>query len=152
MLPSPLIFLFGTVILIWLGVLTVLFVRIFAHYKNLLKGINEGNLEKVLRKILEREDLSRREIFEIKTEILGLKKRDLKHLQRVGFVRFNPFNETGGDNSFTLCLLDDNYDGLVITGLHTREKTRMYAKRIQRGVSKYELSKEEKRAVSEAIK
>ena len=71
---------------------------------------------------------------------------------RLGLVRFNPFNETGGDNSFVLCFLDDKLNGVLLTGLHTREKTRMYAKKVRNGKAEHELSKEESKAIEEALK
>lgn len=72
--------------------------------------------------------------------------------QRMGFVRFNPFAETGGDQSFSVSLLDAKGSGIVFTGLHTREKTRVYAKPIVNGVSKSTLSKEEQKAIEIAMK
>ncbi|MBP7118505.1 DUF4446 family protein [Candidatus Woesebacteria bacterium] len=72
--------------------------------------------------------------------------------QRMGFVRFNPFAETGGDQSFSVSLLDAKGTGIVFTGLHTREKTRVYAKPIVNGVSKSTLSKEEQKAIEIAMK
>jgi hypothetical protein len=141
-----------SVTLIWQVVLTIWFVGIFGHYKRLIKGVNDGNLEKILNKVLQSEELNKRELSQIKGELLSLQKQDLKHLQKVGFLRFNPFNETGGDNSFSLSILNGDLDGFVITGLHTREKTRMYAKKIERGKSKYELSKEEQKVVNDATR
>jgi len=67
-------------------------------------------------------------------------------------VRFNPFLETGGDQSFAIALLDGNLDGIIITGLHTRETTRLYIKTVEKGKSRLELSKEEKEALSNALK
>ncbi len=72
--------------------------------------------------------------------------------QRMGFVRFNPFAETGGDQSFSVSLLDAKGTGIVFTGLHTREKTRVYAKPIVNGVSKSTLSKEEQKAIEIGMK
>jgi hypothetical protein len=123
-------------ILIWQVALTVFFVKIFGHYRSLLKGIG---------------DLKDSNILDINNRVRVLEKEGLSHIQNVGMVRFNPFNETGGDNSFTICLMDGNSNGIILTGLHTREKTRMYAKKIEQGKSKYELSKEEKKAIEAAI-
>lgn len=147
-----LIIVFLSVTLIWQAVLTIWFVRIFAHYKRLTKGVNTDNLEKVLNKVLQSEERNKEELSRIRSELLSAQKQEIKHLQRVGFLRFNPFNETGGDNSFSLSILNGDLDGFVITGLHTREKTRMYAKKIERGKSKYELSKEEQKVVNDATR
>src|SRR5258708_26750328 len=152
MMTNLLIIFFGTAILIWLVILSFLFVRIFTHYKTLVRGANGENLERILKKVLARQDLTKKEIEELDSKVALMQKGELSHIQKVGFVRFNPFDETGGDNSFALALMDAKFDGVVITGLHTREKTKLYAKSIHSGTSKYELSKEEKRAIEEATK
>ena|SRR5258708_7428930 len=151
-MSNLLIIFFGTAILIWLVILSVLFVRIFIHYKTLVRGVSGENLERILKKVLESQDLTKKEMLELGNRIALMQKGELSHIQKLGFVRFNPFDETGGDNSFALALMDAKLNGVVVTGLHTREKTRMYAKSLSEGTSKYELSKEEKRAIAEAIK
>ena len=72
-------------------------------------------------------------------------------VQHVGLVRFNPFQETGGDQSFALALLDGRGDGLVISSLHSRAMTRFYAKPIKGGTSQLSLSDEESKAVQQAM-
>jgi hypothetical protein len=75
------------------------------------------------------------------------------HLQKMGFVRFNPFNDTGGDQSFCLAILDGHDHGIVISSLHSREQTRIYAKQIVAGKPQgVELSREEAEAVTRALK
>jgi hypothetical protein len=70
----------------------------------------------------------------------------------LGF-HFNPFTDTGGDQSFSAAFLDDNGDGIMISSLHSRENTRLYAKRVEGGqVVSQALSKEEQEVINEAIK
>jgi len=64
-------------------------------------------------------------------------------IQKVGVIRFNPFKDTGGDQSFAIALLDKDNNGLVISSLYSREGTRVYTKPIKDGNSKYHLSEEE---------
>ena len=71
-------------------------------------------------------------------------------ITRVGVVRFNPFKDTGGDQSFVIALLDSNNNGLVLSSLYTREGTRVYTKPIENGNSIYNLSEEEKEAIKKA--
>jgi len=78
-------------------------------------------------------------------------RKEKKHVQKVGVVRFNPFKDIGGDQSFSIALLDEEDNGLVITSLYGREGNRVYAKPIEGGQSKYQLSDEEKEAISRAI-
>lgn len=72
-------------------------------------------------------------------------------LQKVGLIRFNPFGDTGGDQSFSIALLDVHNNGFVISSLHGRGNTRMYAKKIESGVAAHHLSDEEKQALEQAL-
>jgi len=80
-------------------------------------------------------------------DLIQRQKRDLQH---VGIVRFNPYQDTGGDQSFSLALLDAYGDGIVISGLFARGAPRLFAKPIQGGTSTYPLSDEEKQALAKA--
>jgi hypothetical protein len=73
-------------------------------------------------------------------------------LQKISMVRFNPFGDVGGDQSFSLAMLDGHDSGLIITSIHGRGGTRVYAKPVDLGKSKYSLSAEEKKALSGAMK
>lgn len=88
-----------------------------------------------------------RELYE---EIEKIKKQNLSNFQKIGLVRFNPFKEVGSDQSFSIAILDGNDSGIVITSLHTREENRVYGKPIEAGLSKYNLSEEEKQAIEKA--
>lgn len=86
----------------------------------------------------------------ISQELESLKKENKFNVQKIGIVRFNPFSEVGGDQSFSIALLDGNDDGVVITSLYSREGNRVYGKPIQNGKSQYPLSEEEKQAIEKA--
>ena len=73
-------------------------------------------------------------------------------IQKVGFLRFNPFQDTGGDQSFILTLLDRDNNGVLISSLYARGGVRIYAKNIERGKAKHPLSKEEKEVLEETIR
>ena len=87
----------------------------------------------------------------ISEELENLKKESQFSVRKVGIVRFNPFSEVGGDQSFSIALLDGNNDGIVITSLYTREGNRVYGKPIKNGQSQYSLSQEEIKAI-ESVK
>jgi hypothetical protein len=72
--------------------------------------------------------------------------------QKISVVRFNPFGDTGGDQSFSLAVLDAHDSGYVLSSIHGRQGTRVYVKPIDFGKSKYQLSTEEDQALSQAIK
>ncbi len=81
-----------------------------------------------------------------------LKEESRFSVQKVGIIRFNPFSQIGGNQSFSIALLDRNDNGIIITSFYARENNRVYAKPIKGGKSQYNLSKEEVRAIELAIK
>lgn len=88
------------------------------------------------------------ELFEISNKIHNLSQRSI---HKVGILRFNPFKDIGGDQSFAIALLDGKDSGITISSLHTREGTRIYSKPITKGESeKYTLTEEEKAAIKAA--
>jgi hypothetical protein len=74
-----------------------------------------------------------------------------RSIQKVGVVRFNPFADTGGDQSFAIALLDAEGNGLVLSSLHGRADTRIFAKQVLAGRSKHALSDEEQDAIRKAL-
>lgn len=73
-------------------------------------------------------------------------------VQKVGFLRFNPFSDTGGNNSFVLVLLDRDNNGVIISSLYLRESARLYAKEIKKGNARSPLSAEEKQVLEIAVR
>lgn len=139
-----------SVLAVWLLALTVLFFLFQRFFSRLVKGARGEDLKKTLEKILALEDKSASDLIRIEREVKRLEDEGKFHIQKVGLVRFNPFKETGGDHSFSLVLLDAKDTGVVITGLHTRERTRIYMKSLKEGKSEFELSEEEKKALFRA--
>ena len=84
-----------------------------------------------------------REVDDLAARTAALEARGRRAFQRVGLVRYNPFEETGGNQSFALALLDADGDGWVLSSLHARSGTRVYAKAIAGGRSDAALSEEE---------
>lgn len=72
-------------------------------------------------------------------------------IQRVGLVRFNPFEDTGGNQSFALALADAAGNGFIVSSLHSRTGTRVYAKAVVSGRSDGALSAEETEALRLAL-
>lgn len=68
-------------------------------------------------------------------------------IQRVGVVRYNPFEDTGSNQSFVLAMLDARGDGFVMSSLHSRQMTRMFLKPVSRGKADSAVSDEEAEAI-----
>ena len=92
-----------------------------------------------------------KELKEITKELSDFKKEMTKAITKVGMVRFNPFNEVGGDQSFSIALLDSNNDGIIVTSHYGRDMNRVYSKTIAKGKSSSALSKEEQEAIKKAL-
>jgi hypothetical protein len=80
-----------------------------------------------------------------------LERRAQSSIQHIGLVRFNPFEDTGSDQSFAIALLDGQQDGVVISSLHGRANTRVFAKPVEGGASRHALSDEEAQAIRIAV-
>ncbi|MCL5435403.1 MAG: DUF4446 family protein [Patescibacteria group bacterium] len=139
------------IVTLWLLVLTGFFWRTLSHYNKLTKGVSEKSLKTVLEKLLKESALTAKDIEYLKDYCVRIEKNGLLHIQKVGLVRFNPFKDTGGDQSFVLSLIDGNDTGVIISGLYSRSGTRWYAKRVAGGKGvEHELTEEEKKALKEA--
>ncbi len=89
-------------------------------------------------------------IVTLNKELYSLKERSKFSIQKIKVKRYNPFSGVGGNQSFSVALLDNNNDGVVITSLYTRDGNRVYAKPLKGGDSEYQLSEEEKEIVKQA--
>ena len=135
---------------IWLFVLTI---TVFLAFRYLAKlgGKTKGkDFLKILEKTIDKEKENSKRLTRTEKEIRDIRGEIELHVQKVGLVKFNPFSQTGGDHSFSLALLDKSDTGIVLTGLHTRERTRIYIKDVDKGKSKFDLSKEEIKAIKKA--
>ncbi len=130
--------------------LLVWVIRLQVRLGKFTKGANGSNLESLINqhqvtlKNLESDrDTHREDIRNLKLDIM-------KTLQRIGVVRFNPFKDMGGNQSFAIALIDKNNDGLVLSSLYTRERVNVFAKPIENGISIFPLTKEEEEAIKQA--
>jgi hypothetical protein len=122
--------------------------RLLGQYQHLMAGTSGGNLEAMLNEHIAqvRETTARVEAVDQVTR--RLEKAARFSLQHLGVVRFNPFQDTGSDQSFAIALVDGHGNGVVLSSLHSRDVTRVYAKPLQRWESTYSLADEEKQAIA----
>ncbi len=119
--------------------------------KVLFAGTKAADLEEIIFAQIKRLRQTEKELAELNKFCRYLEKMSLKGIQKVGVLRFNPFKDTGGDQSFSLACLDAQNDGFTLTGLFSREGTRLYTKPVTGAESKYPLTEEEKEAIEEAL-
>lgn len=139
-------------IVVWLAAVTFWVYKTSKHYSRLAGSTGRSDLRGILEKLLDRQNEVDEHIRKVEEGLGNLEKRTRGHLQKVGLVRFNPFAETGGDQSFALAVLNGEDSGVVILSLHGREGTRVYVKPIKEGKSRYDLSREEQQAIAQAQK
>jgi hypothetical protein len=87
----------------------------------------------------------------IKDEIEAMKVEGKRHFKRIGLVRYDAFDSLAGQQSYSLCLLDDNKNGVLISGLVGKDFSRSYAIEIAAGQASRKLGEEEANALKEAL-
>lgn len=131
--------------------LVLYFLKFKKKFSLLFEGKRVKNLEEVffdqLQKI-KKQDIDLKEIFE---KIKKMENISEKTFQKIGMIRFNPFPDMGGNQSFVIALLDKQNNGFVVSSLFIKEGNRVYAKAVKDGQSDYSLSNEEKEAIERAI-
>lgn len=150
---------FETIVWVGLGVLFVgIMLLVFWLWRTEKKlrlffsGKDAKSLEDVF--VLLRKEMmeARRTLQDVDARIREAREQLRGSVQNVGIVRFNPFRDAGGDQSFCIALLDEGRNGVVISSLYSRDGVRVYGKPIQAGVSTYTLSEEERQAIQKAVK
>jgi hypothetical protein len=126
-----------------------------ARFRRRLDGLTRGsegrNIEAVLDAHLDKVLAVARELDELSARSAVLEAEGRRAIQRIGLVRFNPFEDTGGNQSFALALTDRGGDGFVVSSLHARTGTRLYVKAVVAGRSDSALSAEEAEALRVAL-
>lgn len=147
------------ILLVLLAILLIAFIFVLAKtvsldkkYKKFMKKLGESeNLEEDLENFMYKVERVEKQNAEILGTINGLDKDIEGCIQKVGIVRYSAFQDTGSDLSFTLALLDEKNNGVVLNGIYSREMSNIYAKPVEGGKSSYTLSVEEQQAINNAL-
>ena len=144
--------------LVWVVILTYLFFqerdflgRVFPkqgrgdHDETVTMRNQFSQVLEALEQFREREKVTAKHLQELRKEGLGF-------IQMVEVMRYNPYGDVGGDQSFSVLLLDGKKNGIMLTSLHSRAGTRIYVKPVKEGKSELELSAEEKKLMVSALK
>src|SRR3989344_7222660 len=105
-MPSMLYIVGFLILFIWITFLTFYLFRTLKKYSVFTEGVNKKNLEDVLINILKEQRLTKKDIAFLSTRCDNIERDGLLHIQKIGLLRFNPFKDTGGDQSFILSLID----------------------------------------------
>lgn len=149
-LVELLLFVVLGVLLVWIATIEYRLTRLTRTLRVLFTGRTGADLESVLREYMERMDRTDEMIKAFNARATDIERKAPFNVSHVGVIRFNPFADKGGDQSFAVALLDDHGDGVVLSGLHSRSDVRVYAKPIVGGTSTYPLTSEESEAINRA--
>jgi hypothetical protein len=151
-LPYFLIALSAAVLIALAGLIFV-FLRLqkmWKRYQLFFHGSKAQDLEEVMTAEIKKLAQTEKTVEKIVEKLKSIDRMANYGIQKVGVIRFNPFQDTGGDQSFAAALLDAHDSGLVISSLFGRDSLRVYAKPVEKGGSSYPLSEEEKEAIKKA--
>ncbi|MFF2483589.1 DUF4446 family protein [Paenibacillus sp. NPDC058071] len=87
---------------------------------------------------------------QLQAQLNGVQQVQQQEKGRIGFLRYNAFAEQGSDLSFSIAIVNTAQDGVVLSGIHNRENTYVYAKPVEKGDSSYTLTPEERKAIESA--
>lgn len=143
------------VITVLLFIMTVVLLssvnKLEKKYRKMMRGVNNKNLEEAINsnldnieKALEKSEMAINECKNLSEQMRGC-------VNKVAIMRYKAFEDVGSDLSFSIAILDDYNDGVIITGIYARHDSTTYAKPIDKGISRYELSEEELHVLSQAI-
>lgn len=138
-------------LLIFMIVLCVKMVKLSKRYNKFMGGKNAKSLEKDIVGLYEDNKLIKVSMEKDRLDIENLYKKLEGAFQKVGIVKYDAFNQMGGQLSFSLALLDENDNGFVINSVHSTEGCYSYTKEIKNGLCDISLGDEEKKALDIAM-
>lgn len=138
-----------TIIAIFVGIICInKYKKLNLRYEKFMRKLSTGEkIEEILSEYLEDVRKLKLKDEEIDKELERLESNLKKCVQKVGLVRYNAYNDTGSDLSFTFALMDSEDNGMVVNGLYSRDSSSIFAKPLVKGETKYNLSAEEIQAI-----
>lgn len=125
--------------------------RLEVKYRKLMRGVNGTNLEALINEKLGLIDGAVENSQKALAECEVVKENMKSCVNKVAIMRYKAFENVGSDLSFTVAILDDNNDGVLLTGIYSRNESTTYAKPVDKGISRYDLSEEEIHVLNEAV-
>ena len=152
---SILIIIALAVITLLLFIITMLLLasvkKLEKKYRKMMRGVNNKNLEQMLSDNLDNIEKALNKSQEAVDECKNISQELKGCVNKVAIMRYKAFEDVGSDLSFSIAILDSYNDGVIITGIYSRHDSTTYAKPIDKGISRYDLSEEELHVLNEAI-
>jgi hypothetical protein len=119
-------------------------------YRKFMRGVNNKNIEELVMSYLDQVDDVKKQSDFMKETYSNLDKRINECLQKVSIIRYRAFENVGSDLSYSIALLNHENDGVILTSIYGRNESTTYAKPINKGISRYDLSGEEEQVLKDA--
>lgn len=139
------------ILLILFIVLLVKYFKLKKRYDKFMQGKNASSLEEKIEGVFQDMKILKTNVDKNKKDIRSLFKNMESAFQKVGLVKYDAFNQMGGQLSFSLALLDENNDGFILNSVHSSEGCYSYTKEIKQGSSSISLGEEEQEALRIAM-
>lgn len=120
-------------------------------YRKFMRGVSNKNLEELILSKLDEVDKAAAKADEAINKCKVIQEEIKGCVNKVAIMRYKAFPDVGSDLSFSIAILDSYNDGVLITGIYSRQDSVTYAKPVDKGISRYELSEEESYVLNEAI-
>ncbi|WP_139990850.1 DUF4446 family protein [Paenibacillus paridis] len=138
------------ILFIWISIVGRRLKKLRKQYTAVMGSTGITNIEEVIVELKESLAAQQQENQHIKAQLAEVQKTLPKQKGKVGVVRYNAFAEQGSDLSFSIAIINDDMDGAIFSGIHSRDNTYVYAKPVEKGESAYPLTPEERKAILEA--
>lgn len=135
----------------WVTYLQIRLRRVARQYARLVRGVDGRNLEDILHQQVDEVHEALETVRTLERESRRMNRTLMHTFQWMGMVRYNPFRNTGGDQSFVWAIVDGEGNGVVLNSMHSRDSTRLYAKPLHEWASTYSLTDEEREAIDRAV-
>ena len=120
-----------------------------SHYFKLVSRTHKGQIDDILNSLVEKDTIYEKHADEVKKEIQKMQESMQTHIQKIGLVRFSPFEKKGGQDSFVFSLLNNDNTGVIMNFIYTPDGLRVYSKKVESGKGvEFELTEEEKKAIT----
>ncbi len=139
------------ILLVMVIVLIVKFGKLSKRYQKFMGGKNAKSLEKDIVGLYEDNKLIKASMDKSRKDIENLYRKFEGAFQKIGIVKYDAFNQMGGQLSFSLALLDENDNGFILNSVHSAEGCYSYTKEVKAGLCDIALGDEEKKALDIAM-
>jgi hypothetical protein len=135
---------------IWIAIIGGRLKKLRKQYTAVMGNTGLTNIEDVIVELKEGLAEQKQANQQLKDQLAVVQTSLPNQKGKVGVIRYNAFSEQGSDLSFSIAIVNEEKDGAVFTGIHSRDNTYVYAKPLEKGESAYQLSPEERKAILEA--